>query len=221
LVGLVPTGYRGILLNDLQGGPSSCGCGNLQCRWAIDYGVRGTTETIPGNDVAAQFIAEVKNLVHEGQVIPVWTTECEKQDMAIGKLPDQNWTTGYCGGVDCFNNCRDRFAEQWSALHSQHDGPTAILLLHKQFKRNRNEYDHSNDWIAHAVGYLQQKEIARVKPKSLWLVIQGFDVTRDEEAAARRSAKTMAAEMVIVARTRIDQSYEPRVVRSKEHEGIK
>jgi hypothetical protein len=28
--------YAGVLLNDLQGGPSSCGCGNLQCRWATE-----------------------------------------------------------------------------------------------------------------------------------------------------------------------------------------
>src|SRR5262249_24104442 len=32
----LPQGYRGLLLNDLQGGPASCGCGNLQCRWAVD-----------------------------------------------------------------------------------------------------------------------------------------------------------------------------------------
>ena len=27
-----------MFLNDLQAGPSSCGCGNDQCRWALDYG---------------------------------------------------------------------------------------------------------------------------------------------------------------------------------------
>ena len=42
LLGKVSDAYRGLLLNDLQGGPASCGCGNLQCRWAIDYGVPAT-----------------------------------------------------------------------------------------------------------------------------------------------------------------------------------
>jgi hypothetical protein len=214
LVGIIPKRYRGILLNDLQGGPSACGCGNLQCRWALDYGVPGTTETIPGNDAAARFVAEVKKLTPGGVVIPVWTTECERQDMAVGKLPEQKWTTGFCGNVDCFNNCRDRFAEQWLALHSKHEGPTAILLLHKEFKRNRNEYGDSLDWMSQGVGYLQQEEIARVKPKALWLVVQGFDVTREEEESARRRAAKLAADLVIVARTRIEQSYEPRLLQS-------
>src|SRR5437879_10019246 len=50
--------YRGILLNDLQGGPASCGCGNLQCRWAIDYRVPATATPLAGDDVAARFLAE-------------------------------------------------------------------------------------------------------------------------------------------------------------------
>src|SRR5262249_41585415 len=49
LLGHVPPGYRGLLLNDLQGGPSSCGCGNLQCRWATDYHVAATGSLIEGD----------------------------------------------------------------------------------------------------------------------------------------------------------------------------
>jgi hypothetical protein len=211
----VPPGYRGILLNDLQGGPSACGCGNLQCRWAIDYGVPSTAKKLPGNDAAVQIVVAVKNLAANSEVIPVWTTECAEEDMALGKLPNQKWTTGYCGNVDCFHNCFDRFAEQWSALHAKHTGPTAILSLQKEFMRDRKEYDENRDWIANMVRYLRRDKVGRVQPKSLWLVIQGFGVTPKEEKAARRSAQQTTADMVVVARTRIDQSYQPRTLKRK------
>jgi hypothetical protein len=158
LLGRVPADHRGVLLNDLQGGPSSCGCGNLQCRWAIDYGVPVTAEKIAGPDVAAKFLAEVNQVASGKDVIPVWTTECEQEDMALEKQPHHTWTTGCCGSVDCFNYCLDRFAEQWIALHAKHRGPTAILCLHKEFQRTRAEYGPPAKWIKHAVQYLDHKK---------------------------------------------------------------
>ena len=158
----VPAEYRGLLLNDLQGGPSSCGCGNLQCRWAIDYGVPATTEKLPGVDVAARFVAEVGKLAPNKTIVPVWTTECEVHDMAPGKRAEAEFSTGYCGDVDCFDNCRDRFAEQWAALHATHPGPTGILVLHKEFQRDRTEYGAAARWITRAVDYLDQQKIERI-----------------------------------------------------------
>ena len=215
LLGLIPADYRGVLLNDLQGGPSSCGCGNLQCRWAIDYGVPATTEKIPGHDVAAKFLADISQIASGRDVIPVWTTECEHEDMALEKQPSHAWTTGYCGSVDCHEYCRDRFAEQWSALQARRPGPTAILSLHKEFQRNRTEYGPPASWIKHPIRFLDQKELKSVPHQKLWLVVQGFDVTREEEQAARAAASETEVGAVLVARTRIDQSYEPRLIKSK------
>src|SRR5207247_492759 len=73
-----PPGWRGLLLNDLQAGPSSCGCGTLQCRWAVDYHVHPTANKLEGDDVAARFVAEVRKRAGDKAVIPVWTTECEE-----------------------------------------------------------------------------------------------------------------------------------------------
>jgi hypothetical protein len=50
--------YRGLLLNDLQAGPASCGCGNLLCRWATDYHVAPTADRVKGDDVASRFDAK-------------------------------------------------------------------------------------------------------------------------------------------------------------------
>ncbi|MCI0331716.1 MAG: hypothetical protein L0228_00645 [Planctomycetes bacterium] len=212
----VPSDYRGLLLNDLQGGPSSCGCGNIQCRWALDYGVRATTKKLTGNDVAARFVAEVRKLCGPKEIIPVWTTECDREDMAIEKQAQGNWTTGFCGHVDCFDYCLDRFSEQWSALHATHRGPTGVLLLHKELRRDRKEYGGASDWVTHGVRYLKQEKLKALPPEKLWLVIQGYDVSRPEEAAALQAAARTGAGGVVVARTRIDQSYEPRLVRVKE-----
>jgi hypothetical protein len=215
LLGRIPAEYRGVLLNDLQGGPSSCGCGNLQCRWAIDYGVPATAEKIAGHDVAAKFLSAVSQLAPGKDVIPVWTTECEQEDMALEKQPKHAWTTGYCGSVDCLDYCRDRFNEQWIALHAKHHGPTAVLSLHKEFQRSRTEYGPPANWITHPLRYVDQKKVKSVPRHQLWLVIQGFDVTRKEEQAAREAASETGVGAVLVARARVDQSYEPRVMKSK------
>jgi hypothetical protein len=215
LLGRVPAGYRGILLNDLQGGPSSCGCGNLQCRWAIDYGVPVTTEKIGGHDIVAKFLSGVSQFAAGKSVIPVWTTECEHEDMAVEKQSNHAWSTGYCGQVDCLNYCRERFAEQWIGLQAGYHGPIAILALQKEFQRSRSEYGPPASWTKHPVSYVDQKTLKSVPHQKLWLVIQGFDVTRKEEQAARAAAAATGAGAVLVARTRIDQSYEPRIMKSK------
>jgi len=220
LLGRIPSDYRGLLLNDLQGGPSSCGCGNLQCRWAIDYGVPASTEKLLGPNVAARFVAKVGKLALGKDVIPVWTTECDREDMALEKQPKRDWTTGYCGDVDCFNYCLARFTEQWNALHATHQGPTGVLLLHKEFRRTGEQYGPPASWITHAVQYLEHKELKSVPSQRLWLIVQGFEVSPEDEHAAREAASQIGPAMVVVARSRIDQSYEPRVVRIKAEESV-
>jgi hypothetical protein len=130
-----PPGWRGLLLNDLQAGPSSCGCGNLQCRWAIDYHVRPTATKMGGDDVAAKFLAEVRKRVGDKTVIPVWTTECESVDLPADKNQGRPGT-GRCGTVGCATAaCPAEFTRQWSALVSSDDGPIALLALHRALQQ--------------------------------------------------------------------------------------
>jgi hypothetical protein len=212
----VPGDYQGLVLNDLQGGPSSCGCGNLQCRWAIDYGVPATTQKLPGVDWAPRFVAEISKLAPNKTIVPVWTTECERHDLAPEKLGPGEFSTGLCGTVDCCDNCRNRFAEQWAALHATSRGPTGLLVLHKEFQRDRQEYGAAAQWIKGAVDYLDGIAAQPFSHQQLWLVVQAYDVTPAEERAARATALRAGAGAVLVARTRLDQSYEPRIVRIPE-----
>ncbi|MEX0712661.1 MAG: DUF3179 domain-containing (seleno)protein [Pirellulales bacterium] len=208
--------YRGLLLNDLQGGPASCGCGNLQCRWAIDYGVPSTGTRLEGDDVAARFIAEVQKLVPGREVVPIWTTECEDRDLPASLAPGAK-TTGHCGSVPCSRGtCPKAFTQQFSALAAAHQGPIGILATHKELKRDGPQYGGPAGWVPQALDYLDQvlpghggQAIDRGR---LWLVVQGYDLSGDERQAARRAALGSAAAAVLVALTPIDQSYEPRLI---------
>jgi hypothetical protein len=209
-----PAEFRGIFLNDLQSGPASCGCGNLQCRWAVDYHVPSTATVLTG--AAPRFVAEVGKLAPGKEIIPVWTTECEAEDLPAAKRPAGSWGTGLCGSVPCFDYCRARFTEQWVALQSGRTGPTAILALHREFDRNRAEYGAPAAWVGHTIDYCQkQKGAATIPPDRLWLVVQGYDVPAEETVAARKAALQAGAGAIVVARARLDQSYEPRIFAPK------
>ncbi len=204
-----------MLLNDLQGGPASCGCGNLQCRWATDYGVPSTTAKLDGDDIAARFVSEIGKTINGKEVIPIWTTECEKEDLSADKLPPGSWSTGYCGDVPCLETCRKRFQEQWMALEADRRGPTGLLLLDKELQRDRKEYGSPSNWLTSVVQSLEKLGDKPFPAERLWLVIQGYGTTAADETALRRAAAKTGAGAVLVARTRINQLYEPRIVAVK------
>ena len=214
LIDSAPPRWRSVLLNDLQAGPSSCGCGNLQCRWATDYHVPSTGERLTGDDVAAKFLAAVRAHVRGKSVVAVWTTECEHEDMPPGKRNGAP-STGLCGGVGCSAGlCPPEFTKQWSALMSSNDGPVALLALHGEFGRDRREYGSGAAWLTNAVRYLDRVPAAHggrtLSHDRLWIVVQGYDTTH--EKSARRLARAAGAVNILVARTKLDQSYEPRVI---------
>ena len=99
-MGELPGNWAGVFLNDLQAGPSSCGCGNDQCRWALDYGSPPTAAKTPGDDAAAKIVAEL-SARHPGKVIiPVWVTECELADLPDAKGRNRVMRAGFV--------CRER-----------------------------------------------------------------------------------------------------------------
>jgi hypothetical protein len=213
----VPPAYRGVLVNDLQGGPSSCGCGNLQCRWALDYHVPKTAEALAGDDVAARWLARVKSLAGDKQVIPVWTTECEELDLARDKRAGAA-SSGLCGDVGCATStCPKVFSKQWRALVENQPGPIGVLLTEKQLERQGSLYGPAGAWIAQGIEYLDRVPPMHGAPavghERLWLVVEGDESGGEAEVARRAVAAKSGAAMVVVARTRIDQTFEPRIVR--------
>jgi hypothetical protein len=213
----MPAGSRGLLLNDLQAGPSSCGCGNLQCRWAIDYHVPATATQLKGDDVAARFIAEVRKRAGGKAVIPIWTTECEEVDLPSAKNQGRP-STGLCGSVGCSKGaCPEEFTRQWSALASGHEGPIGLLALHTPLQRTQKELGGGAGWVTNVLAYLDKTLPAHggkaISAQRLWMIVEGSRA--DEEAIGRQLAVKAGVGAVIVARAKIDQSYEPRMVRTK------
>ena len=212
----LPPGAQGLFLNDLQAGPGSCGCGNVQCRWAVDYHVSPTTRKMTGTNVAGRFVAESRKRTNL-PIVPVWTSECEESDMPSDKNRGKP-STGLCGSVGCATGaCPMEFAGQLSELLSAHEGPVALLAVHNPLERTREQFGGGPTWVINALGYVHKTlatEGRKPFPKErLWAVVEGTDAGK--EGTAREAAARAGATTVIVARTAIDQSYEPRLLRKE------
>jgi hypothetical protein len=203
LLGDLPGNWAGVFLNDLQGGPASCGCGNDQCRWALDYGSPPTAARTPGDDPAARIVAEL-SAGHPGKgVIPVWVTECELAD-----LPDAQDGTGFCGRVPCArNDCWPRYARAWNPLLEAARGPIALGIWTETFRRDGARWIESDLALFRApprggspLG--RQRTIA---------VIQAWGKPESAALELGRQAEREAAGWVL-ALDPIDQSWEPRAL---------
>lgn len=216
LLKAAPVQYQGILLNDLQGGPAACGCGNLRCRWAIDYGVPHTTGIEGIDDAAARFVTAVQRLAPGKQVIPVWMTECEAGDLPADKAPNGK-TTGLCGSVACATGtCPRAFAKQLGALLDSYKGPLGLLVAEDASGHDAPSNDGPGGCVAASVNYLDSTRFDpgnhALSHDRLWLVVQAMAENSAAEAAARTAARRLRPGTIIVSRVSMKQSYEPRII---------
>lgn len=191
-----------IWLNDLQSGPSACGCGHPLCRWAGDYGPI-TTATPLGDGSAADFLAAVQKLAENVEVIPVWTTECEEADEHEA-----------CGGVGCFDGiCWRAFAQQLAHLD-----PVAprigVQCYDRLFARDLPRYGPPGGWITQALNSFSEMPPRRggtaVPTHRLVPFLQAWDADPQHMAAQIRAAESVGAGGYVLVLTPIDQSWEPR-----------
>jgi hypothetical protein len=199
----LPGQWAGLFLNDLQAGPSSCGCGNDQCRWALDYGSPPTAPKTAGDDAAARIVAELCQ-AHPGKaVVPVWVTECEPAD-----LPDAKDGTGFCGRVACArNDCWPRYARNWNPLVQATTGPIALGLWSETFRRDPSH------WIESGLALFAAppRGGSPLDPARTIAVIQAWG--KPESAALRLSDRVeRSGAGWVLALDAIDQSWEPRAV---------
>lgn len=209
-----PSELDGLFLNDIQSGPSSCGCGNDQCRWAIDYRVPSTATKLEAPETPARFVGEVRELIPDKPVIPVWCTECERIDQH-----GHPQSTGYCGTVGCYDGvCWPNYARQLMPLADGSAELIAVPTFYKAFDRDLPRYDPEAGWILAALQTFENLPAltdGKAKPiesQRLVTVLQGWNVSEDQiDAQLRRSqeAKSLGA---VVALTPIDQSWQPQKV---------
>ena len=210
--------YAGLLLNDLQGGPASCGCGNLQCRWATDYQVPSTATKLTGDDIAARFLADVRKLTPGKRVVPVWTTECEDIDLPPRLAPGGK-STGLCGEVPCANDtCPKAFTRQLAPILTCDDGPIGVLALQQELDRD-SAHAYSDSFAPRTLAYLDavppKNGGSSIAHERLWLVISGNDLSPAQQAASRQATLKLGAGGVFQALVALDQSFEPRIIAVK------
>jgi hypothetical protein len=200
---------KGVLLNDLQGAPSACGCGNPVCRWTTDYGPIATATRL-GDEAPARFVAAVKHIVPGGtQVIPVWTTECEAHDYA---------KPGLCAGVGCYKGtCWRVYTRQLKSLAAEAN-TLGALLLYKQFHQDGPPYKEPAGWISHALKHGFEEQPVRhggikVPSSRVIAVLQGWNVNKQEIEAQIEQAGAAGAAGYVVALAPIDQSWQPRMLK--------
>jgi hypothetical protein len=202
LLDALPGSWSGVFLNDLQAGPSACGCGNDQCRWALEYGSKATAPKTPGDDAAAQIVLELRTRYPGKAVIPVWVTECEPVD-----LPGAPGGTGHCGTVPCAKgSCWPSYQRAWKPLLESTPGAVAVALWADTFGRDPS-------WLSAGLKlFLQPSGGNALPPERAIAVLPEWG-----ESAKNRSGLTAAVTPAgggwVVARTRIDQSWQPRLVK--------
>ncbi|MBI1309809.1 hypothetical protein GC176_00765 [bacterium] len=199
----------GVFLNDLQGAPSACGCGNHLCRWTSDYGKLRTTMPLT-NDAPAEFVAAIRKLLPEAEVIPVWTTECEEHDGAAN---------GLCAGVGCFKGiCWKAWTEQLVPV-ARHSETLGVLLPYRAFQRDLPIYEEPAGWIAEALNSFQDMPAryreAGVPASRLLAVLQGWNVADRQIAQQVTAAAESGAAGHIIAYTEIEQGWKPQILKMK------
>ena len=200
---------KGVFLNDLQGAPSACGCGNHLCRWTTDYG-KIRTVTPLGNDAPAAFVAAVEKLVPQSNVIPVWTTECEEHDVA---------KDGLCAGVGCFKGtCWRVYTAQLMPV-AKRSQTLGVLLPYRSFQRDLPIYGDKASWITHAVKSFQDMPVRHqgqpIASSRLITVLQGWDVTDQQVALQIDVANKAGVAGFLVAYAKIEQGWQPRILKWK------
>jgi hypothetical protein len=203
LLGDLPGAWQGVFLNDLQAGPSSCGCGNDQCRWALDYGTPATAAKTPGDDAAARLVAELRDRHPSKAVVPVWVTECEPVD-----LPGAKDGTGLCGGVPCAKgDCWPRYVRSWNRLLGATDGSVALGLWPETFGRDPVR------WLETDLALFRNPPRGGValSPERTIAIVQAWDQPEASVDATLEQIKRLAPGWVL-ALDPIDQSWQPRVL---------
>ncbi len=201
---------KGVFLNQVQGAPSACGCGNDQCRWTVDYRMEGGPAKVAGTP-AALLVAALKKDLPGIEWIPVWVSECEEHD-----LPGEG-STGYCGGVECFKGlCWKESAKEMDALAKEVSGPIAILAARKLFHRELARYDARGGWLREAIRNLEA--VPPLHGRQGWpagkliAVIEGEGRDIGPAGEKRLVDEALAAGVggVLVSAAPFEESWEPR-----------
>lgn len=208
-----PSRMQGVLLNNIQGGPSSCGCGNTQCRFATDYGVPSTAETLEDPETPARFLNDVRR-ISGMQVVPIWTPECGPEDQ-----PGAEPGTGYCGSVMCVeDHCWTAYGRQLQAVSGAAD-MIGVNTLYRELNRDLGIYRGQAGWIRRALETFQRLPsltggtASAIPSDRLVAMVEGHDAGRQEVNEQIRQVREAGVnhQIITMVASPVNQDWEPRV----------
>jgi hypothetical protein len=159
------------------------------------------------NDTAAKFVQAVGKLMPGAKVVPVWTTECAEHDFPKGAA---------CDGVTCFTGrCWREYNAQLLPIANVAE-QIGVLLPFRDFEPPLSRSGANAEWQKYALRsfteILPQREGRAIPQNRLIAVLQGWDVTSEQEQIQIRHALEAGTGGYILARTKIDQSWEPKLM---------
>jgi len=203
LLGAVPPA-RWIFLNDLQGPPSACGCGNPLCRWTTDYGPL-VSATRLGSDAAARFVVAVVRRSRFARVVPVWTTECREHQMAGNQA---------CAGVPCYaGTCWYEWTRQLMPVAAVAPQIGALTLSRTlgQEERGRPRLEWLGESLRAFADMPPQRNGRAVETRRVLAVLQAWDANPQDLDLQIRRVRDAGAGGWLAAWTPIRQDWQPRV----------
>jgi hypothetical protein len=147
-------------------------------------------------------LAELRSRYSSKAVIPVWVTECEPVD-----LPGAPGGTGHCGTVPCAKgSCWPSYQRAWNPLLESTQGAVAVALWAETFARDPSWYSTGLKL------FLQPPGGTALPPDRAIAVLPQWGESAQNQRGLTEKV-TLARGGWIVARTPINQSWEPRLVR--------
>lgn len=206
-------GLQGIFLNDIQGGPTGCGCGNELCRsWDVSPGAKVAPSPFTHTEdyFTVRFLEAVTAACEGLHVIPVICSECEI-GVTIGGIVNPDLSALHCHGVTCGNPCGGIYYPGLiRALSSQ--TCVGLLSFYQLFGRNIPLYGDEAAWCAAILdGYRQQQPDGQVIS-----VLQGWNVDDAAIEAQIVQSRRGGANGQLIALCAIDQSWWPVAVPARE-----
>jgi hypothetical protein len=208
----------GLFLNDIQGPPAGCGCGNVLCRsWDNSPGAKIAPAPYQNPDVffsqvfwraCADAIANLSvNALPPSRVFPVICGECEI-GVTMGGVESPDERRGTCRGIPCSRPCALVY---WPglvrSLAAERGRPSAVGLLtpYRLFDRDTPLYGGTAAWVGASAAHYREYD----PNASLIAVVQGWDVTQDELAAQKEQAIRNGAAGLLVLEEPLEQSWWP------------
>jgi hypothetical protein len=194
----------GLLLNDIQGAPAGCGCGNILCR---------SWDNSPGEKIAPTPYQkpEVTRLAQYGlgreNTVPIICGECEI-GVTMGGVESPDEQLGTCRGIPCSRPCALVYWPGLVSAFAEPNGGAAwkgILAPYKLFGRDVPLYGKTAAWVGASVAHYREYDAEA----RLIAVVQGWEVTSEEIGAQIEQALTQGAAGALILEEPLNQSWQP------------